>query len=290
MMAAPSPASHQPVSFSKCASAITSNPTAATRNDQARIHSARTCRGESPVSGSTGPVSHPDELGFGSCPGVVRRRLVFVLVTAETAGMLPRPPRAELRRRLPRLMFGLFLFGIGLAFMVVADLGLAPWEVLHQGISGRTGIPIGTVGIITGLIVLIAWFPIGERFGVGTLANVIFIGIVIDVSLWIFPNELDGLVLRWVAMIGGLVLVAIGSGYYIGVHLGPGPRDGLMTGLSRRTGRPIGLVRAIIEVSVLVAGWLLGGTVGAGTVAFAFGIGPLVQVFLHRLSVATIDN
>ena len=215
---------------------------------------------------------------------------MFAVVTTETAGMLPRPSRAELQRRLPRLMFGLFVFGLGLAFMVVADLGLAPWEVLHQGISNRTGIPIGTVGIISGLLVLLAWFPIGERFGIGTLANVIFIGIVIDVSLWIFPNELDGLWLRWVAMVGGLVLVAIGSGYYIGVHLGPGPRDGLMTGLGRRTGRPIGLVRAIIEVSVLVAGWLLGGTVGAGTVAFAFGIGPLVQLFLHRLSLDVIES
>ncbi|HSR45719.1 MAG TPA: hypothetical protein VLT15_10910 [Acidimicrobiia bacterium] len=198
--------------------------------------------------------------------------------------MLPRPPRAELRNRLPRLMFGLFLFGLGLAFMVIADLGLAPWEVMHQGISGRTGIPIGTVGILTGMLVLLAWFPIGERFGIGTLANVIFIGIVIDLSLWLLPDHLDSLAVRWPTMLGGLVLVAVGSGYYIGVHLGPGPRDGLMTGLSRRTGRPIGLVRAIIELTVLGVGWLLGGTVGAGTVAFAFGIGPLVQLFLGRLS------
>ncbi|MDH5372453.1 MAG: hypothetical protein OEX97_05880 [Acidimicrobiia bacterium] len=203
--------------------------------------------------------------------------------------MLPRPSRAELIRRLPRLMFGLFLFGLGLAFMVIADLGLAPWEVMHQGISNRTGIPIGTVGIITGLIVLLAWFPIGERFGIGTLANVIFIGIVIDVSLWLLPDRLGSPVLRWIAMLVGLVLVAIGSGYYIGVHLGPGPRDGLMTGLSRRTGRPIGFVRAVIELSVLAIGWLLGGTVGAGTVAFAFGIGPLVQWFLGRLSLEVVE-
>jgi uncharacterized membrane protein YczE len=185
-------------------------------------------------------------------------------------------------------MFGLFLFGLGLAFMVVAGLGLAPWEVLHQGISQHTGIPIGTVGIITGLLVLFAWIPIGERFGIGTLANVIFIGIVIDLSLWVMPDQFDELVLRWIAMVGGLVLVAIGSGFYIGVHLGPGPRDGLMTGLSRRSGRPIGLVRAIIELSVLGVGWLLGGTVGAGTVAFAFGIGPLVQLFLGRLSLPVV--
>lgn len=199
--------------------------------------------------------------------------------------VLLKPAPGVLLRRFPRLMLGLFLFGLGLAFMVVADLGLAPWEVLHQGISHRTGIPIGTVGILTGLVVLLAWIPIGERFGVGTLANVIFIGIVIDLTLWVLPDVLGSLTLRWVSMVGGLVLVAIGSGFYIGVHLGPGPRDGLMTGLSRRTGRPIGLVRAIIELSVLAGGWLLGGTVGAGTVAFAFGIGPLVQLFLGRLSI-----
>ena len=217
-------------------------------------------------------------------------RLVLAALDPETRAVLPRPTSAELRRRFPRLMFGLFLFGLGLALMVIADLGLAPWEVMHQGISRRTGIPIGTVGIITGLVVLIAWFPIGERFGIGTLANVIFIGIVIDVSLWLFPDQLVGLGLRWLAMVVGLVLVAIGSGYYIGAHLGPGPRDGLMTGLSRRTGRSIALVRAVIELSVLGIGWLLGGTVGAGTVAFAFGIGPLVQVFLHRLSLAEVET
>lgn len=198
--------------------------------------------------------------------------------------MLPIPPWSELRARLPRLLFGLVLFGLGLAFMVVADLGLAPWEVLHQGISRRTGIPIGTVGIITGLLVLVAWIPLGERIGVGTIANVILIGVVIDLTLLVLPEQLDQLIMRWVALMGGLLLVAIGSGYYIGAGLGPGPRDGLMTGLNRRTGYPIGAVRAVLEVAVLIAGWLLGGTVGIGTVFFAFGIGPLVQFFLNRLS------
>jgi uncharacterized membrane protein YczE len=181
-------------------------------------------------------------------------------------------------------LLGLVLFGLGLAFMVVADLGLAPWEVLHQGISRRTGVPIGTVGIITGLLVLVAWIPLGERIGIGTVANVILIGIVIDLTLWGLPERLDQPVLRWVALGGGLLLVAIGSGYYIGAGLGPGPRDGLMTGLHRRTGYAIGAVRAVLEISVLIAGWLLGGTVGIGTVAFAFGIGPMVQFFLNRLS------
>ena len=198
--------------------------------------------------------------------------------------MLPIPPWSELRARLPRLLFGLVLFGLGLAFMVVADLGLAPWEVLHQGISRRTGIPIGTVGIITGLLVLVAWIPLGERIGVGTIANVILIGVVIDLTLLVLPEQLDQLIMRWAALMGGLLLVAIGSGYYIGAGLGPGPRDGLMTGLNRRTGYPIGAVRAVLEVAVLIAGWLLGGTVGIGTVLFAFGIGPMVQFFLNRLS------
>lgn len=198
--------------------------------------------------------------------------------------MLPIPPWSELQARLPRLLFGLVLFGLGLAFMVVADLGLAPWEVLHQGISRRTGIPIGTVGIITGLLVLVAWIPLGERIGVGTIANVILIGVVIDLTLLVLPEQLDQLIMRWAALMGGLLLVAIGSGYYIGAGLGPGPRDGLMTGLNRRTGYPIGAVRAVLEVAVLIAGWLLGGTVGIGTVLFAFGIGPMVQFFLNRLS------
>jgi len=198
--------------------------------------------------------------------------------------VLPIPPWSELRARLPRLLFGLVLFGLGLAFMVVADLGLAPWEVLHQGISRRTGIPIGTVGIITGLLVLVAWIPLGERIGVGTIANVILIGVVIDLTLLVLPEQLDQLIMRWAALMGGLLLVAIGSGYYIGAGLGPGPRDGLMTGLNRRTGYPIGAVRAVLEVAVLIAGWLLGGTVGIGTVLFAFGIGPMVQFFLNRLS------
>lgn len=198
--------------------------------------------------------------------------------------MLPIPPWSELRQRLPRLFLGLVLFGLGLAFMVVADLGLAPWEVLHQGISRQTGIPIGTVGILTGILVLFLWIPLGERIGIGTVANVILIGIVIDLTLWLLPTSLDHDVLRWAALFGGVLLVAIGSGFYIGVGLGPGPRDGLMTGIARR-GYPIGAVRAVLEITVLIAGWLLGGTVGIGTVVFAFGIGPLVQLFLGRLSV-----
>ncbi|HEX9853936.1 MAG TPA: hypothetical protein VGC47_01300 [Acidimicrobiia bacterium] len=201
--------------------------------------------------------------------------------------MLPLPSRPELRARLPRLLVGLVLFGIGLALMVASELGLAPWEVLHQGISFHTGISIGAVGIITGFIVLLAWLPIRERFGMGTVLNVIVIGVVIDATLWALPETLPGLGTRWVALLGGIVIIGIGSGFYIGAGLGPGPRDGLMTGIARR-GHRVAKVRTIIEITALGAGWLLGGTVGVGTALFAFGIGPIVQVSLDRLSLAPV--
>jgi len=188
-----------------------------------------------------------------------------------------------MRRRLPRLVFGLALYGWGIAFMVAAEFGLGPWEVLHQGISRHTPIPIGTVGIITGLLVLLLWIPLKERFGLGTALNVVFIGIVIDVTLiWLTVPESD--ILRWVYLLGGIFAIGVGTGYYIGAGLGPGPRDGLMTALARR-GWPIAVVRTGIELVALVGGWALGGTVGVGTVLFAFGIGPLVHVFLPRLTV-----
>lgn len=197
--------------------------------------------------------------------------------------MLALPPRSEMRLRVTRLLFGLVLYGWGLALMVASDLGLGPWEVLHQGVSFHTPIPIGTVGIITGLLVLLLWIPLRERLGLGTVINVIMIGVVIDLTLlWLSTPAAQ--VLRWTYLIGGVVLVGLASGFYIGAGLGPGPRDGLMTGIARR-GFPIGAVRTVIELTVLVGGWLLGGTVGAGTVLFAFGIGPLVHIFLPRLTV-----
>lgn len=201
--------------------------------------------------------------------------------------MLPLPSRAELARRLPRLLIGLVLFGVGIAMMVIADLGLAPWEVLHQGISVNTGIPIGTVGILTGILVLVLWIPLREHPGVGTIANVLLIGIVIDLTLWVGPDGVEATWLRWALLAGGTLVIAIGSGLYIGAGLGPGPRDGVMTGLGAR-GVPIGLARAFIEVSVLVVGWMLGGTVGVGTVVFAFGVGPLVGWMLPQLSLPPI--
>lgn len=203
--------------------------------------------------------------------------------------MLPFPSRAELRRRMPPLLFGLTLFGFGLALMVIADLGLAPWDVLHQGISVRTGIPIGTVVIIVGLLLLVAWIPLKERIGIGTIANAIVIGVVLDLSLLVLPEELTGWPLRWAAMLAGVLLVGIGSGYYIGAGLGPGPRDGLMTGIAR-FGFPIFAVRAAIEISALIAGWLLGGTIGAGTVVFALAMGPLVHFFMDRLMLSPLPD
>lgn len=197
--------------------------------------------------------------------------------------MLPFPPRHELVRRLPRLVVGLTLFGFGIAMMVLSNLGLSPWEVFHQGISIRTGIPLGTVGIITGALVLVLWLPLGERPGIGTLANVVLIGIVIDLTLLVFPDDVDSLWIKWALLLGGILIIAIGTGLYIGVGLGPGPRDGLMTGLGAK-GVPIGVARVAIEVTVLGLGYVLGGTVGIGTVIFAFGVGPLVQFLLPRLS------
>lgn len=189
---------------------------------------------------------------------------------------------------MPRLVFGLVLFGLGIAMMVLSDLGLSPWEVLHQGISSRTGIPIGTVTILTGIAVLLLWIPLRERIGVGTILNVLIIGIVMDLTLWMAPESMDAAWQNWTLLIGGLLLVGIGSGFYIGVGLGPGPRDGVMTGLARR-GVHIGVARAAIEITVLFFGWLLGGTAGIGTVLFAFGMGPLVAVFLPRLSMEPLE-
>jgi uncharacterized membrane protein YczE len=168
--------------------------------------------------------------------------------------------------------------GTGIAVMVLAGLGLGPWDVLHQGLSERTGIPIGTVGIIVGVAVLALWVPLRQRLGVGTVLNTILIGVTIDVVLALVP-DFEPLWLRWVGMLVGVVLYAGGSGIYIGAGLGPGPRDGLMTGLAQR-GASIRVVRTGLELTVLALGFALGGTVGVGTVVLALGVGPLVQAFL----------
>jgi uncharacterized membrane protein YczE len=186
------------------------------------------------------------------------------------------------RRRLGRCVTGLVLCGIGFALLVQADLGLDPWDVFHQGVSDRTGLPIGTVAILTGFVLLLVWIPLKERPGVGTILNALLIGSVMDLALPRLPDP-AGTVGRWTMLLTGIAIAGVGIGLYIGAGLGPGPRDGIMTGLARR-GATVRLARTGIELSALAAGWALGGTVGIGTVVFALAIGPVVQVTLELLS------
>jgi uncharacterized membrane protein YczE len=193
-------------------------------------------------------------------------------------------PTYRFGRRLGQLLPGLVLFGIGIGLMVRAELGLSPWQVFHQGVSDNAGLAMGTVTILTGIIVLLGWIPLRERWGLGTILNVALIGNVLNWTLVALPDDLGTLFVRWAAMLGGVTLIGLGSGLYIGAGMGPGPRDGLMTGLARK-GLHIGAVRTGLEISVLAIGWLLGGTVGIGTLAFAVAIGPLIAYFLPRLTV-----
>jgi uncharacterized membrane protein YczE len=182
--------------------------------------------------------------------------------------------------RLPGLLFGLVLFGIGIALMAEADMGLGPWEVFHQGIATMTGLQLGTVSILLGVPILLAWYPLGERPGVGTLINIVLVGTATNVALGVIPPA-EGQPQQLLMMLAGVVTIAIGSGLYLASDLGPGPRDGLMTGLHFRFEWSIRRSRTAIELSVLILGFLLGGTVGLGTVVFALGIGPMVQVALR---------
>jgi uncharacterized membrane protein YczE len=185
--------------------------------------------------------------------------------------------------RLARLFLGLFLFGFGTAFMLRAQLGVDPWTVFAEGLSLVTGWRIGWVAIGVGVAVLLLWIPLRQRPGIGTVANALLIGPFMELGLAVIDTP-PSMTLRIVFFSGGLLMVAIGSGWYIGSGFGPGPRDGLMTGLHRRFGWPIWAVRTGIEVTVVVSGWLLGGGVGVGTVAFALFIGPLVQPALRALA------
>jgi len=193
------------------------------------------------------------------------------------------PPADRLARRVGQLLVGLVLYGVSDAMLVLAGLGLDPWDVLHQGLARRTGIPIGTWSIIVGAAVLLMWIPLRQRPGVGTACNVVVIGTVIDIVLAVVPAP-HALPLRIASLLGGIALNGVATACYIGAGLGPGPRDGLMTGIARR-GHSLRLVRTGIEAGVLAAGWLLGGTVGIGTVAYAVGIGPLVHLLLPRLTI-----
>ncbi|MCU0478655.1 MAG: YitT family protein [Chloroflexi bacterium] len=183
-------------------------------------------------------------------------------------------------RDLPGLLVGLVLFGVGIALMAASGLGLGPWEVLHQGIANRTGLALGTVSILVGIPVLALWWPLGERPGIGTILNIALIGVATNLTLPLLPRPTDALP-QLAMSVGGVLVIGMGSGLYLAADLGPGPRDGLMTGLHHRFGWSIRRARTGIELIVLVVGFLLGGTVGLGTILFAFGIGPVVQAFLR---------
>lgn len=185
-------------------------------------------------------------------------------------------------RRIAQLLVGLFLYGAGCALTIQAGLGVDPWTVFAQGLSVRTGIGIGWITNLVGFFVLLLWIPLRQKPGVGTVANILLVGTSMQLVLAVFP-PVSGWLAQSATLLGGIVLVALASGLYIGAHFGPGPRDGLMTGMNSRLGWPIWTCRALVEVSVLLVGWMLGGTVGIGTVLFAVLIGPLVHVALPLL-------
>jgi uncharacterized membrane protein YczE len=195
--------------------------------------------------------------------------------------------------RLVQLYVGLCLYGLSAALQVRGNLGLDPWDVLHQGLAGRFDVGIGTMSIIVGAVVLIGWLPLRQRPGLGTVSNVVLVGASMNASLAVLPAE-RALLWRVPSMLAGIALCGFATGMYIAADYGPGPRDGLMTGWSARAGISVRLTRTLIEISVLVAGWWLGGTVGIGTVLFALGIGPLAQcslrLFGHRPSAAVAGS
>jgi len=193
-------------------------------------------------------------------------------------------PIAQLRagrlaRRLPQLYAGLVAYGVSLAMMYRGDLGLAPWDVLHSGLIRHLPITIGQAVVLCSFLVLLLWIPLREVPGLGTISNALVVGVSADVTLGLLA-EPDALALRVALMLGGIVLCGLATALYIGAQLGRGPRDGLMTGLARRTGRSIRVVRTGLELAVVVVGVLLGGTIGLGTVLYALAIGPLAQLWL----------
>jgi uncharacterized membrane protein YczE len=201
----------------------------------------------------------------------------------------PLPVTAAPGRRLPQLLGGLALYGTSMAMQIRATLGLNPWDVFHQGLARHLPLSFGLVTAVTGVVVLLLWLPLRQRPGVGTVANVIMIAVSVDAALAVIP-EPAGLPARVALLVGGIVLNGVASAAYIGARLGPGPRDGLMTGLAARTGWSIRLVRTGLELMVLATGWLLGGMAGIGTVAYALAIGPLTQAFLPWFVVSPRDS
>jgi uncharacterized membrane protein YczE len=201
----------------------------------------------------------------------------------------PRPLRERFIERIARCAAGLFCFGAGIACFVHSNLGVPPWDVLHQGISEKADIKMGTVIIIVGVVLLLAWIPLRMKPGIGTIMNAVQIGLVENFMEDLLPNS-DLIVARVAYLIAGMLFIAFGSGLYIGAELGSGPRDGLMLGLNKRFGISIRLARTTIEIVVLVVGLFLGGSIGLGTFVFAFGIGPLVQKALHALRMSPSLN
>lgn len=189
----------------------------------------------------------------------------------------------HLASRVVRLLVGLVLYGVAEGLMVLAGVGVGPWTVFAQGVSRLTGVGVGWLANLIGLGVLLLWIPLRQKPGIGTVLNVLLVGTAIEATVDLLPAPHE-LLLRVPVFSAGLLLLALASGLYLGAGFGPGPRDGLMTGLHRRTGLPIWAARAVVELSVLGVGWLLGGNVGVGTVAFALGVGPLVGFSLPRLT------
>ncbi|MFC4786808.1 membrane protein YczE [Nocardioides sp. MAHUQ-72] len=214
-----------------------------------------------------------------------------VIATPVTArpGLTDLGPVAQLRagrlaRRLPQLYVGLVLYGVSLAMMVRGDLGLAPWDVLHSGLIRHVPISLGQAVVVMSFVVLLAWIPLREAPGIGTISNALVVGFSADATLALLGRP-DELALRGGLTVGGVLLCGLASAMYIGAQLGRGPRDGLMTGLHRRTGLSLRLVRTALEVAVVLVGLLLGGVAGLGTVLYALAIGPLTQRWLPRWTV-----
>lgn len=191
-------------------------------------------------------------------------------------------------RRLVQLYAGLTLYGASSALLVRAGLGLEPWNVLHQGLAELTGLTIGVVSIVVGAAVLLLWIPLRQRPGLGTVSNVFVVGLAMDGTLALVPSA-HALTVRIPLLLAGILLNGVATGLYIAARLGPGPRDGLMTGLHRRTGRSIRLMRTAVEVAVVVTGFVLGGTIGVGTLLYAVAIGPLAQLFLRVFAVPAVS-
>ncbi|WP_010204092.1 membrane protein YczE [Salinibacterium sp. PAMC 21357] len=193
-------------------------------------------------------------------------------------------PRIIMARRVAQLAAGLLLYGFAIALMIRAEIGVAPWDVLGQGVSLTTGLPFGLVTNIVGLVVLLLWIPIRQKPGIGTVFNVAVVGPSAQLGLWLLP-EIEGLLPRILLFVAGLLLLGVATGLYLGARFGPGPRDGLMTGIHRKYGGKIWVVRSTIELVVLTIGAVLGGNLGWGTLAFALLIGPIVHFTIPRLMV-----